>query len=91
MNEKQTKKSTLEALARQEDRILALLREERNRTKEKFPLPYALLGTFGLLCTVGGLNKIIDEIDFLNNNPVTLMIFGLTILLITGAAYKKLG
>lgn len=83
-------KSTLESLARQEDKIIALLRDERNRTKEKFPLAYALFGTFGLLCTVGGLNKIIAEIDFLNENPMTLVVFGLAILIVTGAAYKKL-
>lgn len=83
-------KLNLETLSRREDRILALLREERNRTQKKFPLLYALLGTIGLLCTVGGLNKIIGEIDFLNNNPITLVVVGLTILLATGAAYRKL-
>lgn len=92
MSEKQTipRKSTMESLALQEERILTILREERKRTREKFPLAYALVGTFGLLCTVGGLNKIIDGIDFLNTNPIILVVFGLAILLITGAAYKKL-
>ncbi len=84
------KKLNLETLSRQEDRIITLLREERKRAQKKFPLVYALLGTFGLLCTVGGLNKIIEEIDFLNNNPITLVVFGLTILVATGAAYRKL-
>jgi hypothetical protein len=84
-------KSKLDRLNTQEDRILALLREERRRAKEKFPLPYALLATFGLVATVGGLNKFIERIDWLNNNPIYLMLLGMSILVLTGAAYRKLG
>ncbi len=86
-----TEKLSLETLDRQQEKILSILHEEQRRAKEKFPLVYALIGTFGLLCTVGGINKIISEIDFLNNNPIYLVAFGLAILLATGAAYKKLG
>lgn len=95
MNKKPTKtpikRLSLETLSRQEDKILNLLREERQRAKERFPLPHALLATFGLACTLAGLNKIIADIDFLNNNPITMVVVGVTILLATGAAYKKLG
>lgn len=85
------KRLNLETLNQQEAKILALLREERRRAVEKFPLLYALLATFGLVATVTGLNRLIEKIDFLNNNPAVLVAIGLTVLLVTGAAYKKLG
>ncbi|HEX5456130.1 MAG TPA: hypothetical protein VFW77_02065 [Candidatus Saccharimonadales bacterium] len=89
--EKIAKKLSLETLDKRQEKILALLHEEQQRAKEKFPLVYALLATFGVACTFAGLNKIIKDIDFLSNNPIALVAFGLAILLFTGAAYKKLG
>jgi hypothetical protein len=88
-NEKRTSKFDL--LEQREDRILRLLKEERNRAKKKFPLLYALLATFGLVSTVAGLNKFIEDIEWLNNDPLYLVGLGLIILFITGAAYRKLG
>jgi hypothetical protein len=88
---KRLTKEQIENINRQEEKIIALLHEEQRRAKEKFPLSYALLATFGLVATITGFNKIIAGIDFLNNNPITLVVFGLGLLLITGAAYKKLG
>ena len=90
MSEKPAKKLNLEILNRQEDRILNLLREERKRTKEKFPLPYALLATFGVVCIIGGLNKIIDNSPYLSDHPFILIGLGLFCLIITGAVYRKL-
>ncbi|HEX5797209.1 MAG TPA: hypothetical protein VFX86_02355 [Candidatus Saccharimonadales bacterium] len=88
---KPIKKLSLEILERRQDKIISLLHEEQKRAKEKFPLTYAMLATFGLVCTIAGFNHIIAKVDFLNNNPITLIIFGLALLLVTGAAYKKLG
>lgn len=85
------KKLSLETLGSRQDSIIAMLHEEQQRAKEKFPLTYGLLATFGLVCIFAGLNRIIKDIDFLNNNPIALIAVGLAILIITGAAYKKLG
>ncbi len=49
------------------------------------------LAFFGFVSTWAGLYKIIQEVEFLNNNPIVLIILGLSILVITGAAYRKLG
>ncbi|HET7673113.1 MAG TPA: hypothetical protein VFK11_01190 [Candidatus Saccharimonadales bacterium] len=90
-NDNHDKKLSLEALGHSQDKIIALLHEEQKRAKEKFPLTYALLATFGVACVFAGINRIIVKIDLLNNHPITLVVVGLAILLITGAAYKKLG
>jgi len=90
-NENHNKKVSLENLNHGQEKILWLLHEEQRRAKEKFPLVYALLATFGLVCTIAGFNHIIAKIEFLNNNPITLIIFGVGLLIVTGAAYKKLG
>lgn len=75
----------------QEAKILRSLREERKLVQQKFPLPYAFLAFFGFVSTWAGLYKIIQEVEFLNENPIVLIILGLSILVITGAAYRKLG
>lgn len=88
---KPVKKLSLELLERRQEKMISLLHEEQQRAKEKFPLTYALLATFGVACVFAGLNRIIAKISFLDNNPITLVLVGLAILLFTGAAYKKLG
>jgi uncharacterized protein YjeT (DUF2065 family) len=87
---KKISKTQIEHLNKRQERILALLKEERNLAQQKFPLPHALLATFGLVCVFAGFYKIIDEIDLLRNNPIGLIVVGVIILVITGAAYKKL-
>ena len=90
-NKHDGKKLNLETLGNRQDKIIALLHEEQQRAREKFPLMYAFTATSGLVCIFAGLNRVITDIDFLNNNPAVLIALGLAILLITGAAYKKLG
>ena len=84
-------KTQFEKLTSQEEKIMRLLKEERTLVQQKFPLPYAFLAFFGFVSTWAGLYKIIQEVEFLNNNPIVLIILGLSILVITGAAYRKLG
>lgn len=85
------KKLSMEMLDKRQEKIISLLHEEQKRAKEKFPLTYALLATFGVACVFSGINRIIAKIDFLYNNPITLVVVGVGVLLFTGAAYKKLG
>lgn len=91
MAEDKTKRQQLEKITDREERILAILREERARAQQKFPLTYALVATFGLVCVFAGFYKAIDRIDLLKDNPIGLLAIGIGILVITGAAYKKLG
>lgn len=82
---------SLEVLEKRQDKIISLLHEEQKRAKEKFPLTYALIATFGVACVFAGINRMIARVELLNNHPIALVILGLTVLLMTGAAYKKLG
>lgn len=88
-NENHAKKLNLEKLSHGQDKILSLLHEEQRRAKEKFPLAYALVATFGLVATVAGFNKLIDKTTFLKENPIILIAIGVTVLIVTGAVYKK--
>lgn len=91
MAEEKLKKEHIEKISSHQEKILSLLREERNRAQQRFPLAYALLATFGLVCVFSGFYKFIEKIDLLSNNPSALVAIGLVILVMTGAAYKKLG
>ena len=73
-----------------EERVIKKLVDERARVENRFPLVFSLLITFGLVSTLYGFEKIIDQIDWLVQNPWVLLITGIVTLIITGAAYKKL-
>lgn len=73
-----------------EVRFIKKLDEKRVNAEARFPLLTALFATFGFVSLLYGLEKIIDNIKFLSNNPVVLLILGLVILAITGTVYKKL-
>lgn len=88
-NENHTKKLSLEALSHRQEKIISLLHDEQRRAKEKFPLAYALIATFGLVATIAGFGKLIDKIDFLKQNPAILIVIGVSVLLVTGAVYNK--
>jgi hypothetical protein len=79
------------SLSVREKRILSLIREERRWSKEKFPLFYGLLATFGAVAVFSGFSKLIEGHGLLSENPIILIIVGVVVLLASGAAYKKLG
>lgn len=83
-------KARLDLLERQEEKILGMLREERKRAQKKFPLIFGLIATFGVAAIFAGFNRMISSYEFLDKNPVTLVLVGLVVLIISGAAYKKL-
>lgn len=88
-DENHGKKLSLEALSHRQEKILSLLHEEQRRAKEKFPLVFALVATFGLVATIAGFSKLIDKIEFLKEDPIILIIIGITVLVVTGAVYNK--
>lgn len=87
--EKNGKKLSLEVLNHRQEKILSLLHEEQRRAKEKFPLFYALLATFGIVATIAGFSKLIDKVRLLKENPIILMVIGVSVLVVTGAVYNK--
>lgn len=73
-----------------EERFIKKVVDERSRVETRFPLIFGSFITFGFVSTLYGFEKIIDRIDLFANNPWILLVNGLLILFVTGAAYKKL-
>lgn len=74
-----------------EEHVARRLAESRNNAVAKFPLLFTILTTFGIVATFYGFEHVIDQIEWLSSNPLTLLAVGLGTLLLTGALYKKLG
>jgi hypothetical protein len=62
----------------------------RDSAFKRFPVIFVLLSTFGLVATLYGFEKIIDQTNFFANNPTTILLVGLFTLAFTGTLYKKL-
>ena len=67
------------------------LSKNRDKAAKKFPLGFAVIASFGLITTTNGLQKMLEKIPILNNNPWISFVVGLAILIATGTVYKKLG
>lgn len=73
-------------IKREEERVVLM----RNTYALKYPLVFTLAGTFGLVCTFYGFEKLIDQVDLFVNNPWILVATGVVTLAITGSFYNKL-
>lgn len=65
-------------------------RHFRDSTFARFPIIFVFMSTFGLVATLYGFEKVIDEITFFADNPRAVLIVGIATLAITGTLYKKL-
>lgn len=86
-----TKKQDQIEIIQAEKKLLKTLSKHRDHAAKKFPLGFALIGTFGVLTTMQGYQKLIDKIPLIHNNPWISLVVGLLTLAITGTVYKKLG
>ena len=57
---------------------------------EKYPLMFSLLGTFGIVCVLYGLESILDEIPLMHEQPLIPLFGGVLVLVITGTLYRSL-
>ena len=73
-----------------EEHLIQNALKRRESAALRFPLFFGLTATFGLVSVLYGFEKLIDRIDLFVNNPWILLVFGVFLLLVTGAAYKKL-
>ena len=80
----------LTPLAKIEEKLAETVRQRRDGIATRYPLTFALIGTFGLVSTFYGFEKIIDRIDLFTNNPWILLVTGITTLTLTGLALRKL-
>ena len=74
-----------------DDKIIEKAKLRRESIAERYPLTFALVGTFGLVSTFYGFEKIIDSIELFSNQPWILLVVGLITLSATGLALRKLG
>ena len=63
----------------------------RKQLIHRFPTLFLLLVTAGFTATITGMEQIILQNDFLQNNPSVVLIIGLGLLVLTGTLYKKIG
>lgn len=73
-----------------EQKLANKVDKSRQAVFDRFPLPFTLLGTFGVVATFYGFEGLIDKFDILANNPWILLGTGIIILAGTGTLYKKL-
>lgn len=62
----------------------------RDSAFTRFPVIFVLLSTFGLVATLYGFEKVIDDISFFSEHPRLILVAGLLMLAFTGTLYKKL-
>ncbi len=65
-------------------------RHGRSAVFHRFPLLFGLLASVGAIATFSGLSKLLEQIDWLQQNPWILFLSGLLVLVLTGTLYKKL-
>ena len=73
-----------------EERFINKAIDQRTKAEAKFPLFSGLLITFGFVATLYGFEKLIDRVELFVNHPWILLVIGVSTLVATGAAYKKL-
>lgn len=57
----------------------------------RFPTASILLVTFGAAATIYGIERVLEDIAFLNERPLFIIAIGVATLVVTGRLYKKLG
>ena len=73
-----------------DDKIIEKAARRRESIAEHYPLTFGIIGTFGVVSIFYSFEKIIDNIPLLANNPWILLSLGMSTLLITGLALRKL-
>lgn len=74
-----------------DDRIIEKATRRRESIAEHYPLTFGMIGTFGVVSILYSFEKLIDKIPLLANNPWILLTVGMSTLLVTGLALRKLG
>lgn len=73
-----------------DDKIIEKARAKRESVAERYPMTFALVGTFGLVSTFYGFEKLIDRVQLFTNHPWILLVIGIGTLSVTGLALRKL-
>lgn len=74
-----------------EKEVDTLMKPVRKTVLQRFPILFLLAVTFGVVSVMFGFEKILTEIQFLNDRPLLILTMGIFVLIGTGTLYKKLG
>jgi|AntRauTorckE6833_2_1112554.scaffolds.fasta_scaffold00016_82 hypothetical protein len=80
----------INALKNSEQKISDNLKTRKRSAFERFPVIFTMLGSFGLVATFYGFEKLIDSSDFLSSNPWLTLATGISLLVFTGSLYDRL-
>lgn len=80
-----------EAVQKTEERVEEVVAPVRKSVLKRFPILFLLLVTIGVTATISSLEKLLLQIPFLDSHPSVVLVIGLSILILTGTLYKKLG
>lgn len=58
---------------------------------KRFPTTLTLCVTFGVGATFYGIERVIADMPWLNAHPIVIVLMGLSVLVVTGKLYQKLG
>lgn len=81
----------LKPIVEKEKQVVKQIVQTKQSAGQRFPLLFALLGTFGVVATYYGFEHLIDQSKLLSENPIILLLVGICTLAFTGTLYKKLG
>ena len=84
------KEKVIEEIHHIEEGIKVTANNYQHNVLERFPFVFLGLSTFGAVMIFYGFEKIIDRIPFLYDKPILMLVLGFTILILTGALYRKL-
>lgn len=79
--------SKVEEIAKDIDNIQS---QKTKNAFQRYPITFSLLSTTGLASVIYSIEGIFNQVSFLKNNPIVVLIIGLLILFFTGSAFKML-
>jgi uncharacterized membrane protein YesL len=71
-------------------KFIQRLKKEKQDSFKRFPMLFTLFTACGVVITYNGIHGLIEQVDWLNRNPIISLVVGILILLFTGTLYKKL-
>lgn len=63
----------------------------RNTIFKRYPVFFTLLVTFGVSATFLGIEQVLLQYELLRDQPLLILLAGITVLVFTGRLYKTLG
>jgi predicted tellurium resistance membrane protein TerC len=85
----QTLKEIEDVALKSETVLRAEVRPIRKLLIKRFPVMFLLLVTVGFVSVSFGIEEIMHRYHFFSNHPFLVLAFGLLLLIVTGAAYKR--